>query len=179
LQTIVSRNTELTKEGAVISIGSIHAGSRGNIIPEKVSMMGTIRTLNYDMQKKLNDEIRKRVNGIADAYGVKASLWMSKGYPITYNDPILTVKMLPSLQKAAGKENVELIDPVTWAEDFSFYQKEIPGLFFFLGARPKDIKKEDAASHHTPNFYLDESGFKVGIKAFVNLVLDYSKTKIK
>ena len=177
LQTIISRDTELTKEAAVITVGLIRGGVRSNIIPEEVEMIGTIRTLDYDMQKKLNKEIIRRVPAIAEAFGAKATIEIDKGYPITYNDVNLVNKMLPSLQKAAGDNNVKLINAVTGAEDFSFYQKEIPGFYFFLGGKPVDVSLENTASHHTPDFYLDESGFKLGIKAFVNLTLDYLNTK--
>ena len=173
LQTIISRDTELTKEAAVITVGLIRGGVRSNIIPEEVEMIGTIRTLDYDMQKKLNAEMKRRVPAIAEAFGGKATIEIDSGYPITYNDVKLTAKMLPSLQKVAGKENVHLINAITGAEDFSYFQKEVPGLYFFLGGKPLDVKPEDAASHHTPDFFIDESGLKLGVKAFVNLTLDY------
>ncbi|WP_457616351.1 amidohydrolase [Lutibacter sp.] len=173
LQTIISRDTELTKEAAVITVGLIRGGVRSNIIPEEVEMIGTIRTLDYDMQKKLNKEIKRRVPAIAEAFGAKATIEIDKGYPITYNDVDLVQKMLPSLQKAAGENNVHLINAVTGAEDFSFFQKEVPGFYFFLGGKPIDVPLEKTASHHTPDFYLDESGFKLGVQAFVNLTLDF------
>ncbi|WP_456423349.1 amidohydrolase [Lutibacter sp.] len=173
LQTIISRDTELTKEAAVITVGLIRGGVRSNIIPEEVEMIGTIRTLDYDMQKKLNKEIKRRVPAIAEAFRAKATIEIDKGYPITYNDVNLVNAMLPSLQKAAGKDNVKLINAVTGAEDFSFYQKEVPGFYFFLGGKPIDVSLENTASHHTPDFFIDESGFKLGVEAFVNLTLDY------
>ncbi len=173
LQTIISRDTELTKEAAVITVGLIRGGVRSNIIPEEVEMIGTIRTLDYAMQKKLNKMMIFRVKAIAESFGGTADIEISKGLPITYNDKELTAKMLPSLQKSAGKENVILVDAITGAEDFSFFQKEIPGLYFFIGGKPLNVKPEDAASHHTPDFYIDESGLKLGVKAMVNLTLDY------
>lgn len=173
LQTIISRDTELTKEAAVITVGVVKAGVRYNIIPEDVELIGTIRTLDYGMQKKLNAEMERRVPAIAEAFGAKATIEIAEGYPITYNDEELTQKMLPSLQKSAGKENVVLVNAVTGAEDFSFFQKEVPGLYFFLGGKPLDVKPEDASDHHTPDFFIDESGMKLGVKAFVNLTLDY------
>ena len=177
LQTIISRDTELTKEAAVITVGLIRGGIRSNIIPEEVEMIGTIRTLDYDMQKKLNDEMKKRVPAIAQAFGGDATIEIEKGYPITYNNVKLTAKMLPSLQKGAGKENVLLIDAITGAEDFSYFQKEVPGLYFFLGGKPISVKPEDAASHHTPDFFIDESGLKLGVTTFINLTLDYLNSK--
>jgi amidohydrolase len=173
LQTIISRDTELTKEAAVISVGLIRGGVRNNIIPEEVEMIGTIRTLDPKMQKKLNEMMIFRVKSIAESFGGSADISISEGLPITYNDPDLTAKMLPSLQKSAGKENVININAITGAEDFSFFQKEVPGLYFFVGGRPLDVKIEDAASHHTPDFFIDESGLKLGVKSMVNLTLDY------
>lgn len=173
LQTIISRDTELTKEAAVITVGMVKAGVRSNIIPEAAEMIGTIRTLDYDMQKKLNAEMKKRVPAIAKAFGGEAIIEIERGYPITYNNKDLMAKMLPSLQKSAGKENVNLINAVTGAEDFSFYQLEVPGLYFFLGGMPADADPSKVASHHTPDFYIDESGLKLGVKTFVNLVFDY------
>jgi len=179
LQTIISRDTELTKEAAVITIGLIRGGVRNNIIPEEVEMIGTIRTLDYDMQKKLNAEMKKRVPAIAGAFGASATIEIEEGYPITFNNVELVKEMLPSLQNAAGKENTNSINAITGAEDFSFYQLKVPGFYFFLGAKPLDVKPEDAAPHHTPDFYLDESGFKVGIKAFINLTVDYMNMHTK
>lgn len=179
LQSLISRDTELTKEAAVVSVGLIRGGIRNNIIPEEVEMMGTIRTLDYDMQKKLNEMMEFRVKAIAESYGGTAEIEIAEGIPITYNDPELTAKMVPTLERSAGKENVKLINAITGAEDFSFYQKEIPGLFFFVGGKPLDVKVEDTASHHTPDFYVDESGMKVGVTSLVNLTLDYMGVKAK
>jgi len=173
LQTIISRDTDLTKEAAVISVGLIRGGVRNNIIPEEVEMIGTIRTLDPDMQKKLNDMMIFRVKAIAESYGGTADISISEGLPITYNDPALTAQMLPSLQDSAGKDHVIQINAITGAEDFSFFQKEIPGLYFFVGGRPLDVKMEDSASHHTPDFFIDESGLKLGVTSMVNLTLDY------
>ena len=177
LNGIISRDTELTKEAAVISVGLIRGGVRNNIIPEEVELIGTIRTLDYDMQKKLNETMTFRVKAIAESYGATADITIDKGIPITYNDPELTAKMLPSLERSAGKDNVILVDATTGAEDFSFFQKEVPGFYFFVGGKPLDIKKEDASSHHTPDFYIDEGGLKLGVVSMVNLTLDYMEIK--
>jgi amidohydrolase len=173
LQTIVSRNTELTKDAAVITVGMIKGGVRYNIIPEEVEMIGTIRTLDYGMQEKINKEMKILVPKIAEAYGAEATIEIAKGYPITYNDVDLVDEMLPSLHKAVGNENVHLMNAMTGAEDFSYFQKEIPGFYFFVGAKPLDVDEKDATGHHTPDFYLDESGFIYGVKSFVDLTLDY------
>jgi amidohydrolase len=179
LNGIISRDTELTKDAAVISVGLIRGGVRNNIIPEEVELIGTIRTLDYDMQKKLNEMMLFRVKAIAESYGATADITIEKGYPITYNDPDLTAKMLPSLERSAGKENIILRNASTGAEDFSFFQKEVPGFYYFVGGKPLDVKVEDAASHHTPDFYIDEGGLKLGVTSMVNLTLDYMEVKRK
>ncbi len=173
LQTIISRQTELTKEAAVISVGSIHGGVRNNIIPEEVEMIGTIRTLDDEMQDIIHEKIEIVATNIAKSQGTTAEVHIQRGYPVTYNEPALTKQMLPSLQEAAGKENVILIPPITGAEDFSYYQRKVPGVFFFLGGKSLDVPVAEAAPHHTPDFYIDESGFKLGIRALSYLTLDY------
>ncbi|MDN5201086.1 amidohydrolase [Fulvivirgaceae bacterium BMA10] len=174
LQTIISRQTELTKEAAVISIGSIHGGVRSNIIPEEVEMIGTIRALDNSMRDLIFQKIKHTATNIAESMGAIAEVEINKGYPITYNDPDLTNKMLPSLQLAVGESNVKTMNAITGAEDFSFFQEKVPGLYFFLGGMPKDWKKDQAAPHHTPDFYIDESGLHYGVKAFCYLVFDYA-----
>ena len=177
LQTIISRQAELTNEAAVVTIGSIHGGVRSNIIPEQVTMVGTIRALDYDMQKQIFEDIERTAKNIAASQKAEAIVTIDEGYPITYNDPELTAKMLSSLQEAAGVENVKEQKAITGAEDFSFFQKEVPGLFFFIGGTPEGTKPEEAAPHHTPDFYVDDAGMKVGMLAFCNLVLDYASMK--
>jgi len=173
LQTIISRQTELTEEAAVITIGSIHGGVRGNIIPEEVQMVGTIRTFNVQMQDKIHKKVRLTATKIAESAGAVADVYISKGNPVTYNDPEITAMMLPSLQEAAGEENVKLIKAKTGAEDFSFFLQQIPGLYFFLGGMPKGKTAEEAAPHHSPDFYIDESALKLGVRALSYLTLDY------
>ena len=175
LQTIISRNSELTKQAAVISVGSIHSGIRFNIIPESVQMIGTIRTLDAEMKEIIRKRMNEIVTGVASAYGAKASVTITDGASITYNDPDLTEKMLPTLQLIAGKENVILSDAVTGAEDFSYFQDEVPGLYYFLGGTPKSVPENDAPSHHTPDFYVDDSSMSLGIKTMTQLALDYLK----
>ena len=173
LQTLVSRNSELTKEAAVVSVGSIHGGVRFNIIPEDVEMIGTIRTLDPDMKEVIRERMKVLVPSIAEAYGAKATVDIQDGTAITYNDKALTKQMLPTLVKVAGKENVNLINAITGAEDFSYYQQEVPGLFFFLGGTPLDMDPKLAPSHHTPDFFIDDSGMLLGVKALSQLTLDY------
>jgi amidohydrolase len=176
LQTIVSRNVNITQNPAVVTIGAINGGNRSNIIPEKVEMMGTIRTLSPEDEKMVVERVKEIAIKTAESAEATAEVTVpySSHYPVTYNDPALTEKMLPSLQNTAGPANVMLKPPVTGAEDFSFYEQKIPGLFFFLGGMPKGTDPLKAPSHHTPDFYIDESGLKLGVRALCNLVLDYT-----
>lgn len=171
LQTLVSRESELTKEAVVISVGKITSGVRNNIIPETAQIVGTIRTLDYDMQKHINTRMKEMVTAIAKAYRAEATVDIADGTAITFNHVALTKQMLPSLEKAAGKDRVIEISAITGAEDFSFYQQEVPGMFFFLGGMTPGTT--ESFPHHTPDFYIDESGMILGVKAFIQLSLDY------
>ena len=173
LQTIVSRQTELTKEAAVISVGKITGGVRSNIIPEEAEMIGTIRTLDTDMQKIIHEKIKTTAINIAESAGAKAEVDIQVGYPVTYNNPQLTARMLPTMEKTAGEENLVITRPITGAEDFSFFAMEVPGFFFFLGGKPLNVSPFDAAPHHTPDFFLDESGFVLGVRTLSQMVVDY------
>jgi amidohydrolase len=173
LNNIVSRQTELTKEAAVISVGKIKGGFRSNIIPEEVEMIGTIRTLDVEMQKIIHEKIRKTATAIAESSGAIAEVDIQIGYPVTFNDIELTKKMIPSLMNAAGEENVHNVPAVTGAEDFSFFAQKVPGLYFFTGG--KDPEKV-AYPHHTPDFYIDERGLITGVKAMAYLAVDYMNT---
>lgn len=173
LQTIVSRQSELTKEAAVITVGRMQAGVRENIIPEEAIMAGTIRTLDEGMQDKIHEKIKLTATKIAESAGATAEVSIERKTPVTYNDPALTEKMVGSLVKAAGESNVVRINAVTGAEDFAFYQKKVPGFFFFVGAMPADQNMSTVPSHHTPDFMLDERGFLTGLKAMLNVTLDY------
>jgi amidohydrolase len=173
LQTIISRQTELTKEAAVITVGRIQSGIRSNIIPEEAFFEGTIRTLDTTMQDKIHEKIKLTATKIAESGGATAEVTIRRGTPVTYNDPALTEKMIPSLKKAAGDKNVEVINAVTGAEDYAFYQKKVPGLFVFVGAMPPDADPSKVASHHTPDFFIDERGFHTGIRALLDLTVDY------
>lgn len=175
LQTIVSRQSELTNEAAVITVGKISGGVRNNIIPEEVNMTGTIRTLDKKMQALIHENIRRTAVNIAESAGALAEVEIEIGVPVTINDPILTAKMLPSIFEAAGEDNVLVTKAVTGAEDFAFYANEIPGLFLFVGGMPKGTHPLDAAPHHTPDFYIDDSGLSLGVKTLCYLVLDYAR----
>lgn len=176
LQTIVSRNVKLIDNPAVVTVGAIHGGIRNNIIPEEVEMIGTIRTLGKEQRTFVHKRIEEIAVNIAESAGAVATVKIEKGYPVTYNDPELTRKMVMSLEETAGEANLKIIPAVMGAEDFSYYQEKIPGLFFFLGGMDPDKKPEDVAPHHTPDFYLNETGLTLGIRALSNLVLDYAGT---
>lgn len=173
LQTVVSRRSELTKQAVVVSIGIVEAGVRSNIIPEEATLIGTIRTLDEEMQAKVNEEIRTTAVNIAESMGATADVTITRGYPVTYNDPELTEGMLPTLQSAAGDSNVIEIDAITGAEDFSFFQREVPGLYVFLGGRPEGLTREQAPPHHTPEFRINEDVLKLGVRTHAYFVVDY------
>lgn len=175
LQTLISRNSELTKEAAVVSVGSIHSGVRFNIIPESLQMIGTIRTLDRDMKEVIRERMKTLVTSIAEAHGATATVNIQDGTDITYNDPDLTQFAVKSLHKVAGEDNVLLMQAITGAEDFSYYQSHVPGFFFFLGGTRLDMAEEDAPSHHTPDFIVDDASMLLGVKAMTQLTLDYLK----
>lgn len=179
LQTIVSRNLNVTENPGVVTIGAINGGVRSNIIPEKVEMLGTVRNFSKEDEAMFIDRIKTIVTKTAEANGATAEVKIpySNHYPVTFNDIALTEKMLPSLRETTGAGNLLLKPPVTGAEDFSFFQEKVPGLFIFLGGMPKNGDPLKAPSHHTPDFFIDESGFVLGVKALSNLTLDYMAMK--
>ncbi|MDI5898208.1 amidohydrolase [Flavobacterium yafengii] len=179
LQTIVSRNVNITESAAVVSVGQINAGVRSNVIPEELTMNGTIRSLDSKVQQMVHSRIKQIATAIAESAGATADVTITNKTAITYNDPSLTEKMIPTLEAVAGKENVLLTPAVTGAEDFSFYQEKIPGLYFFLGGAPKGKPISETAPHHTPDFYIDESGFVLGMKAMSDLTIDYMEMNTK
>lgn len=173
IQTLISRDSELTKEGAVVSVGAIHSGIRSNIIPESAEMIGTIRTLDADMQKVIHQRMYDMIPKIAEAYGGTATVTIRKTAALTYNDEVLTNLMVPTLERAVGKSNVSIMKAITGAEDFSYFQKQVPGLYFFLGGMDPKIMPQDAPSHHTPDFVVQDEGMIHGVKVMVGLALDY------
>ena len=179
IQTIVSRNVNITESAAVISVGQINAGVRSNVIPEELTMTGTIRSLDPKVQDMMHSRLKQVVNSIAESAGASADINISNQTLITYNDPLLTEKMVPTLEATAGKDNVYITPAVTGAEDFSYYQEKIPGLYFFLGGAPRGKPISETAPHHTPDFYIDESGFVLGMKVLSNLTVDYMEMQSK
>jgi amidohydrolase len=173
LQTIISRQTELTKDPAIISVTVINGGLRSNIIPEEVEMKGTLRTLDTAMQREIQQRMRRTVSRIAESGGATAEIVFINKTPILYNDPILVRKMIPSLEKAAGEGKATPGDVLTGSEDFGFFAEKVPSFFFWLGGMKKGQDPKTAFPHHTPDFYIDESGFATGVRAFCHLVIDY------
>jgi amidohydrolase len=177
LQTIVSRQEDLTVAPVVITVGKFHSGVRANIIPEEAELEGTIRTLDSKMQKDVHVKIKQVAQKVAEAWGAEVDVNIETKTLVTYNDPALVAASIASLEKAAGKDNVSAGRWTTGAEDFSFFGEKAPSFFFNLGGMPKGIDPSKAAPHHTPDFYIDDSMLDVGVKAFCNLVFDYAAKK--
>jgi len=175
LQTIVSRQEDITRSPVIITVGSINSGNRSNIIPEQAVMLGTIRTLDNSIKKDVWDRMQRTVTSIAAAAGATATITIDQKTLVTDNDSALVAETVPSLQLAAGKENVALTNWKTGAEDFSYYSTKAPAFFFYLGGMPKGNDPDKAPAHHTADFFIDESGFDVGVRAFCEIVFNYSK----
>jgi amidohydrolase len=173
LQTIVSRSVNITEAPAVVTIGAFNGGNRFNIVPETVELLGTVRAFNEDVRKDIHRRIRDIATKTAEAAGAKAEITYGIGYPATVNDPGLTERMAPTLRRVAGQDNVRLSALTGTAEDFSYYQQKVPGMFFFLGVTPKGVDPKTAPQNHSPLFFADESALPVGVRALTNLALDY------
>ena len=175
LQSIVSRNVDLTEAAAVVSVGSIHAGNRANIIPEQVVMLGTLRALTPEARELLRTRLVDVATKVGDSLGtqVKVEVPLGLAYPVTYNDEALTARMLPSLQAAAGADRVKLDVAATGAEDFAYFAQKVPGLYFTIGGRPAGVAESATADHHTPDFNIDDSRLDVGVRAMVQLAMDF------
>ena len=175
LQTITSRQIDVTFNPAIVTIGMIQGGNRGNIIPDSVVMVGTIRTFDEGQRKDIQMRVRRTAEEIAKASGATAIVSMPDGGLLTYNDPALTEKMLPTLRRTAGDGGLQLNVPVTGSEDFPEFTKNIPGLFFFLGVLPKGADPIAAPRNHSPLFFADEAALPTGVRALANLAVDYLK----
>ncbi|MCF0049960.1 amidohydrolase [Dyadobacter sp. LJ53] len=173
LQTIVSRNLNLTQAPAVVTVGAVNGGIRQNIIPENVKMIGTIRTFDEGMHTYVHKRMNEIATNIAESAGASAKVNINVMYPVTFNNEALTAKMIGTLDNVAGKGNVSLIPAKTGAEDFSYFQQKVPGFFFFLGGMPKGKSIEEAAPHHTPDFYVDEGSLVLGVRSLSRLATDY------
>jgi amidohydrolase len=176
LQTIVSRNLDLTNEAAVVTIGRFESGIRSNIIPESAYMEGTIRALDYEMRDEIYKRLKEIVVNTAKSNNLEAEVILKTPYPITYNDLKLTDQMKKTLFRVAGENNVKLARASTGAEDFSYFANKVPGFFFRLGGMPIEDHPNKGFSHHTPDFYIDDSGLILGVRAMANLAVDYLNT---
>ena len=173
LQTVASRQLDVTATPSIITIGSIHGGVRGNIIPDEVEMTGTIRTFLPEVQDAIEERVRQTALRIAESAGARAEVRIERGYPVTVNDPALTAMMVPSLERVAGADGVVVASQVTGAEDFSYFAQEVPGLYFFLGITPLDQDPDTAPRNHSPYFFADEGALPVGVRALASLAVDY------
>ncbi len=176
IQTIVSRNLDLTKEAAVVTVGRFQSGIRSNIIPEDATIEGTIRALDYEMRDVIYKRLKEIVVNTAKSNNVEAEVIYGTPYPITFNNINLTEKMKTTLFRVAGESNVLLSRASTGAEDFSYFANEVPGFFFRLGGMPIEDHPNKGFSHHTPDFYIDDGGLLLGIISMSNLAFDYLKT---
>ncbi|HWH40156.1 MAG TPA: amidohydrolase, partial [Usitatibacter sp.] len=176
LQQIVSRKMDIAKEPSVVTVGSIHGGNRDNIIPDDVSMEGTIRTFDEEQREQIHGHVERITKLIAEAGGATAKVHIHRWYDVTVNHPGLTEWSVPTLQRVAGTENVKVVDKVCGAEDFSFFQKAVPGFFYFMGCTPLEKDARTAAPNHSPRFYVDEKCLKLGVRTLATLALDWLAT---
>lgn len=174
LQTVASRQVPILGSPSIVSIGTIQAGDRNNIIPDQVVMTGTIRTFDDDVRSAYHEKVTRTAEKIAESAGAVAEVYIGAdtGYSPTINHDELTKAMTPTLQRVAGKGNLLESTMITGAEDFSFFQKEIPGMFFFLGVTPPEQDLETAAANHSPLFLVDDAALLTGVRAMSHLVVD-------
>jgi amidohydrolase len=177
LQTIVSRQVDVSLEPAVVSIGAIKGGVRDNIIPDTVEMLGTVRTFDEDMRRDIHARIRTTVEMIARSAGATARVHFDNAYPVTVNDGPLTERMVPTLRRVAGDGKVFVGQKITGYEDFSYYQQKIPGFFYFIGITPPGTGRGQSAPNHSPRFYVDESALVLGVRSLAHLTLDYMASR--
>ena len=175
LQTLVSRQVDLTAAPAIVTIAVFDGGVRHNIIPEEVTLRGTLRTYDPRMRDFLKTRIRETATLIAQSGGASARVVFTEPLPVTYNDPDLMAKMEPTLRRVAGSRALPDVNPTTTSEDFSFFQEKVPGVFFFLGVTPKGTRAEDIYPNHSPRFFADEAALITGVRAMSNLAVDYLK----
>jgi amidohydrolase len=173
LQTIVSRRMNITEEPSIVTIGSFHAGNRDNIIPDEAKMAGTIRAFNDGHREQLHECVHQISTRIAESGGAKAQVDIHRGYPVTSNDEGLTAWAVPVLKRVAGEAAVGVCPKTCGAEDFSYYQREVPGFFFFIGCTPKEKSIKDADANHSPRFYVDETSMKLGVRSMATLAVDW------
>ena len=173
LQTVVSRGVDIAREPAVVTVGMIRGGVRENIIPDSVEMRGTIRTFDEGMRDDVHERVTTLAESVARGSRAGCTVCIEKNYPVTVNDPALTAEMLPTLQRVAGADKVQLVAKVTGSEDFSYFQKLVPGLFFFVGATRPDLDPAKAPANHSPRFHVDEHALLLGVRSLAHLACDW------
>jgi amidohydrolase len=175
LQTIVSRTLDIREVPAIVTVGKFAGGVRSNIIPEEVELVGTIRTFTPEHTETVHRRIREIATNIAEAAGAEVEIQLpySADYPVTANDPALTEQAVRSLRRVAGAENVMEGELATGAEDFSYFSREVPGFYYWLGGKPLDVTEAESAAHHTPGFFIDEGSLKLGVSTMLAVALDY------
>jgi amidohydrolase len=174
MQTIVSRQTDLTQWPAVLSVGAIKGGIRNNIIPDSVELVGTFRTFDDGVRQEIIDRLTRTAKDIAASAGATAEVEIATdNNPVLVNDPELTKRMLPTLERVAGAGKVREIPFVTASEDFAVFAARVPSLYFFVGSTPQGQDATKAPSNHSPSFYVDESSLQTGLKALLGLTVDY------
>lgn len=171
LQTIVSRSVDITRLPAIVTVGQFESGIRHNIIPDTARLVGTIRTFDDAVQGDIHARVKKIAESVAAGAGATVDVRIDKGPPVTSNDPKLTTRMLPTLERVAPGRVIES-ELITGAEDFTYFQREVPGLFFFLGITPKE-QVGKAPQNHSPFFAVEESALLTGVRAMANLAADY------
>lgn len=177
LQNIVARQIDVSKEPAVVSVATINGGARKNIIPDKVEMTGTIRSFDEEMRQDIHARIKHIAESIAEANHAHAEVRVDKAVPVTVNDPALTEKMVPTLKRIGGEDGAAMSKRVMVAEDFSYFQEKVPGMFYFVGVTPPDQDMAAAAPNHSPRFFIDESGLLQGTRSLAALAVDFLTTK--
>ena len=173
LQTIASRQVDITQHPVVVTVGKFEAGVRNNIVPETARLSGTIRTFDPNVRAQVHEKIERIVTQVAHSQGATATVEIDPGVPVTYNHAELTSQLRPTLEAVYGSDNVSLPPLITGAEDFSFFQEQVPGFFFFIGGRPNDVPAKMAIPNHSPFFYVDESALPLGVHAMSRLAVDY------
>ena len=176
LQTVVSRQSDLTKAPAVVTVGQVNGGLRSNIIPDSVVMVGTIRTLDPDMRTDVHERVRRTAEHIAASQGATVETQINLGYPVTVNDPDLTAWALPTLERVAPGKVVNA-PPTLGAEDFSYFAEQTPGLFVFLGVTPEGQDPTTAAANHSPLFFADEGALPLGVRTLSHLTVDFMTSR--
>ena len=173
LQTIVSRQVDITVSPAVVTVGTFESGMRYNIVPDRAKLTGTIRTYDAETRELIHRQVREIATRVGGALGAAVAVTIHRGVPVTYNDPALTAAMVPTLERVYGTGNVTTAPRQTGAEDFSFFQEQVPGFYFYIGVRPVDVPAEETIPNHSPFFYADEAALVPGVRAMANVAYDY------